>query len=178
MGDYREKAKELLGLLAKATPEKWSVQEESEEDINGTTMGYSIAIPEINRLMFESDWADTDEWDDSLARTTAIVELHNAAPALIARLLALEDVAEAEKQARVRYQDIVYAVCNELDIYLCNASDGKRLVATKEAVITDLRRALRAFGYVPAERNSACPPPTDLAALARADAKETNDAAV
>ncbi len=76
---------ELDRKLAAATKLPWTVETEMDGD-----EGYSIEIPEINRVFFDPDWADGDEWDASLANAAYIAAACNAVPALIARVRELE----------------------------------------------------------------------------------------
>ena len=60
--------------LPTATP--WTVEIESEMD-GDIELGYQITIPEINRMFFDTEWADPDEWETSKANTEFIVQACN-----------------------------------------------------------------------------------------------------
>jgi hypothetical protein len=68
----------------KRTPGPWKL--EVEYSGPDETEGSMIWIPEINRQLFDTEWAEPDEWDLSLANAEYIVRACNSHDALLAAL--------------------------------------------------------------------------------------------
>lgn len=68
----------LRALIAAATPPPWTVVTETERGCCGEDIGIEITIPEINRVLHSSEWADQEEWDRDLANAefTAYLATH------------------------------------------------------------------------------------------------------
>ena len=60
--------------LPTSTP--WTVEIESDQD-GDLEIGHTITIPEINRILFDPEWADSDEWETSKANAEFIVQACN-----------------------------------------------------------------------------------------------------
>jgi hypothetical protein len=74
----------------KATPPPWSVKVEYDGDL-----GLSITIPEIDRMLNDSDWADHGDWERDLAHARLIVQAVNSYSDLLAACkAALEKVRD------------------------------------------------------------------------------------
>lgn len=81
----------LLALHAAATEGNWTVEIE-EYGKSG-----SVSIPEINRILHDTEWADPDDFEQDQANAQWIAEAHNRFPALAAELEALRHTAEINK---------------------------------------------------------------------------------
>ena len=68
------------------TPTPWTLEVEQDKASDGSIEGYEISIPEINRLFFNPDWADPDEWEQSMANAAFIVQACNSHEALLSAL--------------------------------------------------------------------------------------------
>lgn len=85
----------LEAALGKATPGEWTV------DMDGPERDESpcdVVIPQINRILHSTEWADPEDFERDVANAHAIVAAHNALPALVAELRELRayhDKAEA-----------------------------------------------------------------------------------
>jgi len=73
----------LEAALAKATPGEWTLE------MDGPTNDDSpcdVIIPEINRILHSTEWADPEDFEQDVANAESIVAAHNALPVLIAEL--------------------------------------------------------------------------------------------
>lgn len=68
------------------TPTPWTLEAESEKASDGSIEGYQILIPEINRLFFDTEWADPEDWEQSLTNAAHIVQCVNMHEELVAAL--------------------------------------------------------------------------------------------
>lgn len=73
------------------TKTPWTVEIESEKDADGTEYGVQICIPEINRLLWDPDWADQDDWERSKADAELIVNAVNCHADLLEALEAYHE---------------------------------------------------------------------------------------
>ena len=86
----------LDSLFAAATKGEWTV--EIEEYGNSGT----VTIPEINRILHDTDWADPQDFQRDQDNAEWMAESHNAYPALAAELRTLRArVAELEHIAEI-----------------------------------------------------------------------------
>lgn len=84
----------LKSLHAAATQGDWTLELEYDSSgDNSDSVGTSIVIPEIRRVLHDAEWAEENEWNEDLANGRAICALHNAAPELIARAELATDAA-------------------------------------------------------------------------------------
>lgn len=61
------------------TPTPWTVSvEEYEADLDGRVTAGMICIYEINRMIHDTDWADSDDWDRDMANADFIVRAVNS----------------------------------------------------------------------------------------------------
>ena len=65
------------------TPAPWTLEIEEDRASDGSVKGSQILIPEINRLFFDTEWADPDEWELSKANAAHIVRCVNEREELI-----------------------------------------------------------------------------------------------
>jgi hypothetical protein len=73
----------LEAALARATPGEWTVEMDGPDDDDSPC---DVVIPEINRILHSTEWADPEDFEQDVANAEAIVAAHNALPALIAEL--------------------------------------------------------------------------------------------
>jgi hypothetical protein len=64
-----------------ATPGEWSVEMDGPSDDESPC---DVIIPEINRILHSTEWADPEDFEQDVANAEAIALAHNALPALIA----------------------------------------------------------------------------------------------
>jgi hypothetical protein len=76
----------LREALAKATPGEWSIEMDGLECEDAPC---DVIIPEINRVLHSTEWADPEDFEQDAANAHAIVAAHNALPALLDELEAL-----------------------------------------------------------------------------------------
>ncbi len=83
---------ELRRLWEAATKGKWSVEiDEYETDDDGTVIAGEISIPEINRTLHSTEWAESSDWQRDLDNAEFIAAAHNALPALLDELEAARE---------------------------------------------------------------------------------------
>ena len=73
----------LEAALAKATPGEWTVEMDGPTDEDSPC---DVIIPEINRILHSTEWADPEDFERDVANAEAIALAHNALPALITEL--------------------------------------------------------------------------------------------
>lgn len=88
-------AARMRELIAAATPGPWTVTKETELGCCGEDIGIEIIIPEINRVLHCSEWADSEDWDRDLANAEFIAYLATHAPALADALAKVQIYEEA-----------------------------------------------------------------------------------
>ena len=94
---------ELRRLHEAATKGKWSVMiDEHETEEDGTVIAGEIAIPEINRMLHSTEWAESSDWQRDLDNAEFIAACHNALPALL-------DELEAAREELRRLREVVTA---------------------------------------------------------------------
>ncbi len=71
----------LQTALAKATPGEWTVEMDGPDDDDSPC---DVLIPEINRILHSTEWADPEDFERDVANAEAIIAAHNALPLLIA----------------------------------------------------------------------------------------------
>jgi len=64
-----------------ATPGEWSVEMDGPSDDESPC---DVIIPEINRILHSTEWADPEDFERDVANAEAICAARNALPALIA----------------------------------------------------------------------------------------------
>lgn len=80
---------ELRLLLENATKGKWRLEIDEYEG-DGDEVSGQMLITGLNRVMHDPEWAEPDEWKQSLANAEFIAAAHNSLPALLDQLDALE----------------------------------------------------------------------------------------
>ena len=73
----------LEAALGKSTPGEWTVEMDGPTDEDSPC---DVIIPEINRILHSTEWADPEDFERDVANAEAIALAHNALPALIAEL--------------------------------------------------------------------------------------------
>lgn len=91
-------------MIAPSLP--WSVQVEEYEPGVGT-----IEIPEINRLLHDDDWADSDDWERDLVIAELIVNAVNSHHDLLAACVEfVRKVDAGEARSNASYQQMKAAI--------------------------------------------------------------------
>lgn len=80
------KLAEIKERESKATEGPWTLVVDMEGAEEGSGVGASIYIPEINRMLRSSERADPDEWDADLANAEFIAHARYDIPYLLAHL--------------------------------------------------------------------------------------------
>ena len=83
----------LESALAKATLGEWTVEMDGPDDDDSPC---DVVIPEINRILHSTDWADPEDFDQDVANAEAIVAARNALPALLAEVRELRRLTTPE----------------------------------------------------------------------------------
>jgi hypothetical protein len=83
----------LRDTLAKATPGEWTVEMDGPIDDD---LPCDVIIPEINRILHSTEWADPQDFGQDVANAHAIVGTYNAVPALLDELEALRALTTPE----------------------------------------------------------------------------------
>jgi hypothetical protein len=83
----------LEAALAKATPGEWTVDMDGPDDDDSPC---DVVIPEINRILHSTEWADPEDFDQDVANAEAIVAAHNALSALLAEVRDLRRLTTPE----------------------------------------------------------------------------------
>jgi len=83
----------LEAALAKATPGEWTVEMDGPDDDDSPC---DVVIPEINRILHGTEWADSQDFKQDVANAEAMVAVHNALPALLAEVRELRRLTTPE----------------------------------------------------------------------------------
>ena len=83
----------LESALAKATPGECTVEMDGPDDDDSPC---DVVIPEINRILHSTEWADPQDFEQDVANAEAMVAAHNALPALLAELRELRRLTTPE----------------------------------------------------------------------------------
>jgi len=85
---------DALGVAHKAaTPGEWTVEMDGPDDDDSPC---DVIIPEINRILHSTEWADSEDFERDVANARAMVAAHNALPALLAELRELRRLTTPE----------------------------------------------------------------------------------
>ena len=90
-------------MADKSTPRPWTLDVEMDGD-----EGYSIAIPEIGRMLHDTEWASPEDWGRDLANVRMIVRAVNCHDELVAALYKCRDHLYS-KQDMDRCRELVKA---------------------------------------------------------------------
>ena len=75
----------------------WSIEVEIyDEDEDGTPIAGMITIPEIERVLHDPDWADSEDWDRDMANGDLIVQSVNSFDALVSALKVAINTVECD----------------------------------------------------------------------------------
>lgn len=98
----------LEAALGKATPGKWTVEMDGQSDDDSPC---DVIIPEINRILHSTEWADPEDFERDVANAEAIALAHNALPALIAELRELRALTTPEPIGKKHQNRRLWLVC-------------------------------------------------------------------
>jgi hypothetical protein len=76
-----------------AAPGEWTVEMDGPDDDDSPC---DVVIPEINRILHSTEWADPKHFDQDVANAEAMVAAHNALPALLAEVRELRRLTTPE----------------------------------------------------------------------------------
>ena len=76
-----------------ATPGEWTVEMDGPDDDDSPC---DVVIPEINRILHSTEWADPEDFEQDVANAEAIAAAHNALPALLAEVRELRRLTTPE----------------------------------------------------------------------------------
>ena len=139
-------------LHAAATKGDWTVEIE-EYGKSG-----NVSIPEINRLIHDTDWADPEDFEQDQANAEAIATLHNYYPALAAEL---REARREVTELRASNAKLAWAWNTVQDENASRAADGAKVLQAAVVCMNSLAwldardRRMKALGAVEALRTLA-----------------------